>query len=173
MSSLTYHSHGVPLESYELTRTDHRNQRTAKEIREHVKKLSEQWRAEEEADPELRQRRQERVAYVWNTFLQTPTPDHDLMRWRVRLYCGHIVETRRHRTVEQPTMHGSSSMACPKCGKDPSYIVAYEPLGLVDERPLPPPAPRRATRAQLEQRIRELEAELATARAAESAATDT
>lgn len=83
------------------------------------------------------------------------------MRWRVRLYCGHIVETKRHYTYEEPTRAGCSSMACPDCGKDPSRVVAYEPLGFADQRPVPPPAPRRPTRTQLERRIRDLEAQLA------------
>jgi hypothetical protein len=86
------------------------------------------------------------------------------MRWRVRLYCGHIVETLVHCSMERPTMHGSSSMVCPECGIDPAYKVAYEPLGFLDQRPVPPaPAapPRRPTRAQLERRVAELEAQLA------------
>jgi hypothetical protein len=56
-------------------------------------------------------------------------------------------------------------MACPECGKDPSSIVAYEPIGLADLRPVPPVSAPRPTRAQLEQRIRDLEAELTSVRA--------
>jgi hypothetical protein len=62
-------------------------------------------------------------------------------------------------------MHGSSSMRCPDCGKDPAVIVAYEPLGLVAELPTgrtvsPSKPPRsRLTRAQLEERVSALEAE--------------
>lgn len=58
----------------------------------------------------------------------------------------------------------SSSMKCLECGKDLAYIVACEPLGLVAE---PPPgeaasSPRRKkpSRAELEDRIIELEADL-------------
>lgn len=46
MSDITYQSHGVPLETYELSRADHRNQRTSEDIHEHVKKLAAGWRAQ-------------------------------------------------------------------------------------------------------------------------------
>lgn len=85
------------------------------------------------------------------------------MRWRVRLYCGHIVETRRHYTFVNPTAAGSSSMRCPDCGMDPARIVAFEPIGLVVPQPaapVTPPVVRRPSRAELEQRVRDLEAEL-------------
>jgi hypothetical protein len=64
--------------------------------------------------------------------------------------------------MTNPTMHGSSSQQCPECGKDPSSIVAYEPIGLVAEPPVtaePSTVARRPTRAQLERRIQELEKE--------------
>lgn len=163
MHTVSYKSHGVPLETYELTSRDHNSQRTSEQIRDHVAGLASQWPAEEDADPALRVARQARVQEVWDRFLSVPTPDHQLMRWRVRLYCGHITETRRHCESAEPRAHGSSSMRCPECQRDPCYIVAYEPLGLVAETPgrTVPPTPPRPTRAQLERRVRELEAELA------------
>jgi len=99
------------------------------------------------------------------------TPPHELMRWRLRLYCGHVVEQRSHfrnRTVHSAFM-GSTS--CDQCGLDPATIVDAEAIGLVEEPPeaaqrmskTPPrrPAgPRRSTRAELEIKVRELEAEL-------------
>jgi len=136
--------------------------------------MAEQWRVEEEADQELRERRAAKVREVWRKHLSVPTPPSQMMRWRVRLYCGHIVETRRHCSMEQPTMHGSSSMVCTECGKKPAHIVAYEPLGFLDQRPVPPaPAapPRRPTRAQLERRIAELEAQLAATRSGDQSST--
>jgi hypothetical protein len=167
MESITYKSYGVPIESYELTRADHRDQRISDDIREAVLQMSQKWREEEAADPGLRERRTAHARHVWETFFRVPTPDRDLTRWRVRLYCGHITETRRHRTMDHPTLHGSSSMLCPECGKDPARIVAYESLGSLDGQPASPstaPVPSRRTRAQLEQRIEQLEAELAAAR---------
>lgn len=168
MSGITYKSLGVPLEEYELTRSDHRHQRTAEQIREHVQLMAAQWRAEEEADPALREAQRANVEDVIKRFLSTPVPASQLMRWRVRLYCGHIAETRRHCTIDDPTLHGSSSMRCPECRKDPSSIVAYEPIGFADQRPVPSAAPPRPTRAQLERRVRDLEAELATLRGGEA-----
>jgi hypothetical protein len=52
--------------------------------------------------------------------LSPPRPPHERMKWRLRLYCGHIVEqTARytHKTVEA-AFRGSSS--CPECGLDPA-----------------------------------------------------
>ncbi|MFJ4680710.1 hypothetical protein [Kitasatospora sp. NPDC088783] len=165
MADFVHQRHGVPLEAYELTRRDHASQKTSDQIRDAVNKQVEEWQAEEAANPELwRQRnaRREKALEMMGSF---KTSDHQIMRWRVRLYCSHIVETKRHCSMANPTMHGSSSMRCPDCGKDPSVIVAYEPLGLVVEPPnarnAPVPAPKsnRLTRTQLEQRIAALEAE--------------
>ena len=155
-----------PLETYELTRQDHRDQKTSQDIAEHARKAVAKLHAEEAADPHLRQRRQEAVRRAWTLLTANRTPDHEIMRWRVRLYCGHIVETTRHFEAESPTMHGSSSMPCPDCGLNPARIVAYEPIGLLaspSERATDaaePSPPNRLTRQQLERRIEELEAKL-------------
>ncbi|UGT54000.1 hypothetical protein [Nocardia asteroides] len=158
-------SHGIPLESYELTKEDHRRQREAEMIRRHVNAEAERWTIEEAADPELKRARQDNVVRVLKMMASWPqTPDHDLMRWRVRLYCGHVSETIRHRTFERPTLHGSSSEGCTDCGLNPATIVAYEPIGLKAEPSASPPepvaTPPRPTRKQLERRVTELEAEL-------------
>lgn len=116
--------------------------------------------------PPLSPEQIDRVAQL----LLHPTPPESLMRWRVRLYCGHITETTRHVEMRSPTDAGSSCMTCPECGKDPSAIAAYEPLGRVrepDRAPGTTPKFQRSpkqTRAQLEARVAELEAELARVR---------
>lgn len=130
-STSEYRSHGVPLEEYELTRKDDRDQKTAVDIHAHVKKLAEEWRAEDAADPELKEARQRNVDRAWEMLRALRTPDSQIVRWRVRLYCGHIAETQRHCEVEQPKAHGASSMRCPDCGMNPALIVAYEPIGLL------------------------------------------
>lgn len=162
---MDYLSLNVPLAEYELTKKDHREQKTAEEIRAHVEKQSAKWREEEAQDPVLARQRAERVHDTLHRFMLSPTPDHMLMRWRVRLFCGDIVETTRHSENEEPTRHGSSSMRCPACGMDPARIVGYEPLGLKAEPPAArmakPVTTRRPTRKQLEDRILELEAQLA------------
>lgn len=164
MAGVSHESHGTPLDDYQLTKEDHRNQRGAETARDHVAKLIAQWYAEEAADPVLKARRDENRRSALQMIADFQPEDHDLMRWRVRLHCGHITETRRHITITEPRMHGSSSERCTECGLDPSHIVAYEPLGTVRERPTvvarSTPAARRPTRAQLELQVTELEAEI-------------
>lgn len=160
-----YRSHGAPLETYELTRQDHRRQKDSEAARGWAKEQLAKWRAEEQAAPSLSGRTDAaRIRVLKMMAAWGPTPDHDLMRWRVRLYCGNITETTRHRETAEPTMHGSSSERCPECGLDPVRIVAYEPIGLKAEASAPTPVPLRTdrpSRKQLEARITELEAELA------------
>lgn len=99
----------------------------------------------------------------------SPTPPHDLMRWRLRLYCGHVVERAAHRT--HMTIHSAftGSTRCTECCLDPATIVDGEAIGLQEEPPRPkraaaPAAPAtrsgRPTKADLEARVRELEAKL-------------
>jgi hypothetical protein len=147
-SNIDYRSHGVPLEMYELTRKDHRDQKTAESIHDAVKSAAAKWEAEETADPELRETRRKTIERARNMLFTFASQTHDygLMRWRVRLYCGHIVETRRHCTIDAPTRHGSSSMPCRECGMDPAQIVAYEPLGMAAKPPWAT-APRRPHQA--------------------------
>lgn len=57
------------------------------------------------------------------------------MRWRVRLYCGHIVKATRHIENAEPILHGSSSEQYSECGKNPARIVAFEPIGSLHELP--------------------------------------
>jgi hypothetical protein len=162
-SEIEYQSYGVPLDTYELTPKDHRDQKTAEGIRDAVKEQAARWEAEEAADPELREARRktdERGRNMLFTFA-SQTHDYKLMRWRVRLYCGHIVETRRHCTIDAPTRHGSSSMPCPEYGTNPARIVAYEPLGVVAKPPWATATQRQLqpTRQSIEKRLTKFEAE--------------
>lgn len=100
--------------------------------------------------------------------LGRPTPPQELMRWRLRLYCGHVVERTAHYTHK--TLHAAftGSTSCPECGLDPATIVDGEAIGLKAEPA--ECAPSRAstkhkrsgkpTKAELEARVRELEAEV-------------
>lgn len=156
-----YERLGTPLEDYELTRRDRQWQRSLQEIREHA-------RREAATMPPLPDEILEKVA----TLLSQPTPDSQIMRWRVRLFCGHIVEARRHFEMKRPTDHGCSSQLCPECGMDPAAIVAYEPLGPAAE-PVAAPAVQRprvrsslskaelqAENARLRDELRRLRAEI-------------
>lgn len=115
--------------------------------------------------PPLSPSQREAIAKVF----ASRTPPHDLMRWRLRLYCGHVVEGTAHRT--HLTIHAAftGSTRCTECGLDPATIVDGEAIGLGEEPPRPKretapstPATRsgRPTKAELESRVRELEAEV-------------
>lgn len=128
---------GTPLEDYELTRRDHQRQRSLQDIREYV-------RRETARMPPLTGDVLEKVA----TLLLQPTPDSQITHWRLRLFCGHIIQARRHYTMTRPTDHGCGSQRCPECGMDPAAIVAYEPLGLAVPTAAPA-APRPRARSSL------------------------
>lgn len=163
MRSVEHTSRGVPLEEYELTRRDHRWQKDLENIRRVAHEQVASHLDEVYADPELTAAHHEQLSKVWGLIESAKTPPHKIMRWRVRLYCGHIVTTSRHVENAEPTLHGSSSEQCPECGKDPSAIVAFEPIGLAGEppqtRPTTPPAQRKPSRVELERRIAQLEEE--------------
>ena len=97
------------------------------------------------------------------------TPPQELMRWRLRLYCGHVVERTAHYTHK--TIHNAfiGSTSCPECGLGPATIVAGEAIGLAAEpnsapgQTTPSATPKRSgkpTKAELEAKVRELEAEV-------------
>ena len=96
--------------------------------------------------------------------LGKPTAPHELMRWRLRLFCGHVVETTAHFTHKSVNAAFSGSVACLACGLDPAVIIDGTAVGLAGE----PPALRMArpsrkpkpTRTELETKIQKLEAEL-------------
>lgn len=161
-----YESHGGPLEDYQLTRSDHRRQKQHEVGSRSIERQVEEDNAKCRADPERAERRRVCFENAWKLLQSFKTPDHEIMRWRVRLYCGHIAETRRHSEVTTLTRHSPTSMTCPECGKDPAEIVAFEPIGLVGEpppspEPVPAPVtpPKKPTRAQLERRVAALEEE--------------
>lgn len=104
------------------------------------------------------------------TLLRTPTPDHELMIWRLRLYCGHTVERRAHASHKSVHAAFTGSTECAECGCDPSTIIDARAIGLVVSLPGMGTRPtaaavRKPTRAALEKRIAELEAEVATLQA--------
>lgn len=91
------------------------------------------------------------------------TPSHQLVRWRLRLYCGHVVERTAH--AENRTVHAAfmGSVECPECGLDPSTIVAAKPVGRAAEPPASPRPPDR--RAGLERKLARAQAEVERLRA--------
>ena len=100
------------------------------------------------------------------TLLRTPTPDHELMVWQLRLYCGHTVERRAHASHKTAHAAFTGSTRCAECGCDPAIIIDARAIGLVATLPGMGTRPtaaavRKPTRAALEKRIAELEAEVA------------
>ncbi|WP_223735566.1 hypothetical protein [Streptomyces purpurogeneiscleroticus] len=164
MREVEYRSSGVPLEEYELTRRDHRRQKQSEESSVSIRRQVEEDNARCRADPAMAERRRqafENVAKLTQSFKKA---DHEIMRWRVRLYCGHIIETEAHYTYTDPIDAGGSSKQCPECGGAWQTIVAFEPIGLRGEPPeptvpTPPPPPKKPTRAELERRVKTLEKE--------------
>lgn len=71
--------------------------------------------------------------------LARPTPPTELVNWRLRLFCGHVVNRTAHHT--HTTIHGAfmGAVACAECGLDPATIVGAEALGRVA---VPQPAAR-------------------------------
>lgn len=59
------------------------------------------------------------------------------MRWRLRLYCGHVVEKTSHYTHK--TLHSAftGETRCPECELDPATVVDGEAIGLTEEPPAP------------------------------------
>lgn len=128
-----YEHRGDPLAEHVLTRADHRRQEDAERMAEHVRKIVDN-------APPLSA---EQATKIRSLLFGTPTPRRDLMRWRVRLYCGHVVEWTAHRTHMTISSALSVGRACPTCGLDPATIVAAVPLGLMSDPADPRPDPAR------------------------------
>ncbi|MGW6568446.1 hypothetical protein [Streptomyces sp. NPDC054975] len=165
MREVEYRSSGVPLEEYELTREDHRRQKQSEEISEAVRLQVDEDIAKCQAGPARAERRRQAFANVAKLMQSFKKADREIMRWRVRLYCGHIMEREAHYTYADPLSAGSYGRRCPECGGVRQTIVAFEPIGLrgappEETGPLPPPPPaKKPTRADLEQRVKSLEKE--------------
>ncbi|MFF3630311.1 hypothetical protein [Streptomyces sp. NPDC002164] len=161
MREVEYRSIGVPLEEYELTRGDHRRQKRSEEISESVRLQVEEDILKCRTDPASAERGRQAFENVAKLMQSFKKADHEIMRWRVRLYCGHIMEMETHYTYTDPLSAGSYGRRCSECGGDRQTIVAFEPIGLRGSLPkaaehLPPPPPKNPTRPDLEQRVKSL-----------------
>lgn len=74
------------------------------------------------------------AAELIGRMLASKTPDDQVMRWRLRLFCGHIVERTAHISHTDISSAFHSTATCPECGLDPATIVAGKPLGAKAER---------------------------------------
>ncbi|HAS10485.1 MAG TPA: hypothetical protein DCS55_08215 [Acidimicrobiaceae bacterium] len=88
---------------------------------------------------------------VFETLAQRRPADHELVRWRLRLFCGCVVERSAHLSHKAAAAAFTLSR-CPSCGMDPSAIVAARAVGQVGDSPAVPavPGPDTAARARLE-----------------------
>ncbi|MFJ8933563.1 hypothetical protein ACIRLA_44075 [Streptomyces sp. NPDC102364] len=163
MRGVEYRSSGAPLEDYELTRSDHCRQKQSEESSRWVQRQVDDDVAKCRADPARAERRRQAFEELAKLLESFKKQDHEIMRWRVRLYCGHIIETQAHCSYADPISAGAYTKPCPECGEERSTVVAYEPIGLLAGPPEPEPArplpPKRPTRAELERRVEALEKE--------------
>jgi hypothetical protein len=155
-----YERLGDPDEHRELTKAEHRSQAQLERICAHAKVVADDF-------PPLTDEQIVKVRLI----LSEPTHPTTLMRWRLRLYCGHITERTAHASYLTSQQAFGLGTDCPQCPQEQA-IIAAEPLGLASDTQ--PPAqrapeqpsarPKRPTRAQLEDRIAQLEAENAALR---------
>ncbi|MFG2030496.1 hypothetical protein [Streptomyces sp. NPDC048825] len=125
-----YLRHGVPLTGYQLSQADHRRQHEAVQVHEWVQRqLAQAPRWSDERWEKMRQ------------LLGPSTSAWELQRWRLRLYCGHVIEATRLRERPRPDGGICDKERCPECGLDPAVIVAFEPLG-----PVADPSPEKRSR---------------------------
>lgn len=68
---------------------------------------------------------------------------HELMRWQLKLFCGHVVEKHAHVSHRSASAAFTGSTGCPDCGLAPATILAARPLGLAGPPPVPS-TPRRS-----------------------------
>ena len=160
-----YRSHGVPLEEYELTKKDLRAQRDLEETQKWVK-------IQVAKAPPISPERWAETARL----LAREGPPPPEARWRLRLFCGHIVEATRYADCEVPNGGCQSYERCSLCddGID-QLLVAYAPVAPLkpvgtrrkakptESQQLAPPSSR--TKAELEAENAELRAEVALLRA--------
>lgn len=89
----------------------------------------------------------------------------DLMQWRVRLYCGHVVErTAHHTSTRLHQAFTGLATTCPECSQE-GVIVAAKATGRLDPLPgNPKPKPPQPGQPTLGQRVADLQAEIASLR---------
>jgi hypothetical protein len=102
-----------------------RRQREFEDIREHAVRMAAE-------SPPLTA---EQLRILARFILARP-PESDLVEWRLRLFCGHVVKRTSHHTNTTVHMAFTGTVSCPDCGLDPATIVSAEALRrLGPERP--------------------------------------
>jgi hypothetical protein len=98
------------------------------------------------------------------TFIMNRPPESDLVEWRLRLFCGHVVTRRSHHTNTTVHMAFTGNVPCPECGLDPATIVAAKALRRLEPDP-PPKAPSTHDDASIRRAIARHESEIEKLRA--------
>jgi hypothetical protein len=70
----------------------------------------------------------EQIAALLRPYGTAPKPAQ--VKWRLRRYCGDVVEETADEKYLDPDMAFKHSEQCPACGRKPSVIVEAEPIGL-------------------------------------------
>lgn len=70
----------------------------------------------------------EQIAALLRPYANAPKPAQ--MRWRLRRYCGDVLEETADETYLDPEEAFKHLEQCPACGRKPSVIVDAEPIGL-------------------------------------------
>ena len=111
------------------TEAQARRQREREDLRDRAARVA------AEAPP-LSQETLQRVTEL----LSRKTPPSELVEWRSRLFCGHVITRTSHHT--RTTVHSAftGGIKCPECGLDPATIIAAQAIHRLE--PDPPPKPR-------------------------------
>ena len=118
----SYEHLGDPAIEAPLTARQHGRQREAVALADHVTKLF-----VDNPPPPLSADARETLRRL----LTATASRTDLMRWRLRLYCAHVVE--RTSDASHMTVHAAfTHSACETCGLSPATIVAARPVGLLE-----------------------------------------
>ena len=153
---LEYEGFGDPDQPTEYDSRIERNQQQCRELHEQIE------REFRENPPGPLPR--EAIAKLRQLF-SVPTPDHELMTWRLRLYCGHVIEATANIDNKRFGSPGIGGHRCSECGLENQTTVASNALGtvadLAEKSKGKRTKPAKAVPRSDEQRIAELEAELA------------
>lgn len=117
-------------------------------------------RAEEESRKRPPRPLPDKTVELIRSILANPTPDHELMRWRLRLYCGHVIESTANVDNKTYGKPGIGGRHCTECGSDHQTVVASKPLGTVAQREKRSATSKPRTPSSNRQRISDLEAEV-------------
>lgn len=123
-----------PGDDWTPTKTQARRQREREGLRDHAARVA--------ADaPPLSQETLQRVAAL----LSHKTPASELVEWRLRLFCGHVITRTSHHT--HTTVHSAfmGGIKCPECGLDPATIIGARALRRLESDP---PLTHRPQRSQ-------------------------